>query len=664
MAPAAAAAGPVEEARVAIAHLQAHFARLREGRPADPRDRRLPTIQCLPNEPRARPSLLSAKPPRNTDLVRRAIRGSALPLSSHQQADLQRFDDSKHGLAVCYATGLGKTLVAASCAVRLALEVEGLRVLYVAPKSLQSNLETAIGKYVGDGTNMRREGAIVELNKVVNQDSPISLVQGVINLTTYTYEGFYNAWVRDIGLASGAFLIFDEAHHAKTDIYTVLRSNLKKVAGGKRGKRKVRRVEGAPPAPDEPAYVPGECRSLFKAAIKRLKAMHREEHYDPIRDLWTTFGIYVPPHAPHSLACVHSSRLALATLCLTATPFYNNAADGANLVSMVRGEDPFGRAAFLRMLGVAISKADGMRIGYDEAVFRRTLRGYFAFQDPDPARDPSLPRTLPLEIREVKMTPEYQKLYEKVESEAMDSPYEHPWTFYNGVRMATNNVESKRAFGDGADLEAGVALELKADAVENPKCAVVIELIRAELARDVYSTADPGRTRRCGKVIVHSTFITCGIRIIQAHLRRLGIAYAEITGRNKIIERTAAIQVFNDSHALATAEPRVRVLFITDAGSEGIDPRGQTLVVKYEPPWNPSARDQAFGRGSRRGALDHLAPAERVVRLVQLILVKTGPNGRGTSTHQSADYTLYHNFTERKEREINDVMRRVRDAQV
>ncbi len=616
-------------------------------------------IRCTPGEWRARRGRAVAgisKPPPDPGLVDRVVAASAMKLSDYQVHGLRRFDAAAHGLAACYATGMGKTLLAAACAARLAHQVPGLLVIYVAPKSLQGNLGTALERYIGESKQIR-------VNRMDGKDARPSLIEGTINLKTYTYEGFHTAWVRDIGLAHGALLVLDEAHHARTDVGSTLRANLKDIAEGRRGKRKARRIDApaAAAAADEHdlAHVPDELRPLFKVALAALRSAARQEHLDPVSYLWDSFGIYAPPHAPRSLACVHSARLAMATLCLTATPFYDNPEDGANIVAMVRGLEPFGRGYFARLVGVSKAK----RAAPLDAEFARGIRGCFVFKDPDPASDPSLPRTRPLEVLEVPMTEAYQALYEQVEAEAESSPYEKPWAFYGGVRRAANNVESHLAFGEGAHVEAGVGLDLKDGAVVNPKCAVVVDLVLGELERRVFAVADRDQTAPCGKVIVHSTFISCGVRIIQAHLRRLGVPYAEITGQHDQPARDAAIRGFNASHAPGAAEPRTRVLFITDAGSEGIDPRGQTMVVKYEPGWNPSARAQAFGRGSRRGALDHLRPEDREVRLVQLVLVKTGNGGRGSSGTRSADHMLYYDFTLRKEREIDAVMARVRAAQ-
>ena len=639
-------------------------------------------ILCLPNEV---PVHRRRKPPPSPDLVRRVIDESALPLADYQRRDLAVFDRAPHGIAACYATGMGKTMLAAACAARLAHEVPGLRVLYIATKSLQGNMEAALCKYIG------REPAApghVHLNIIPagndrlppRERAPLDISNGAINLTSCTYEGFYSAWVRDITVARGTFLVFDEAHHMRTDIYNGLRSNLADVANGVRGGGRARAAprnedadgEGEGEDEDDKAdarskitEVPPDCRQLFKRAVDALKEMLKRDHYDPVGLLWRAFGIYVPPHAPRSLACVYSSRLALATLCLTATPFYDNAADGANLVAAVRGEDLFGRTAFRHLMGVALRSEDASRIGYSEVVFRNTFRGLFVFQDADPAREVSIPRTLPLEVKHVPMTDAYQRLYLEVEAKAENSPYEEPWPFYNGVRRAANNVERDRAFGPGADVKRGTGLVLRPDAIVNPKCDVVLRLIRAELDRPIYATWDAGRTRPCGKVIVHSTFISCGIRVIQAHLQALRVPYVEITGRiASAAKRQQAISVFNASHT-QHALSRVRVLFITDAGSEGIDPKGQTLVIKYEPSWNPSSRAQTFGRGSRRGALDHLRPEDRVVRLVQLLLVKQprAPDAPRVPDAPSADHTLFE-FTANKERAIDDVMARVRRAQV
>ena len=105
------------------------------------------------------------------------------------------------------------------------------------------------------------------------------------------------------------------------------------------------------------------------------------------------------------------------------------------------------------------------------------------------------------------------------------------------------------------------------------------------------------------KVVVFTQFLGM-VRIMQDHLRRLGVDHAVLTGASR--NRGDIVRRFNE-------DPRCRV-FVGSllAGGTGIDLVGGSVVIHYDRWWNAAKEDQATDRVHRIGQ-------RRVVQVFKLV---------------------------------------------
>lgn len=335
-------------------------------------------------------------------------------------------------------------------------------------------------------------------------------------------------------------------------------------------------------------------KDVRKAALKALSDASRKcEWYDPVAVVRDAVGVDILPLAPRSLLIMRAAATARKVVLLTATPLVNSHLDARNLVSMVHGRSVMGTRAYED----SVDNTTRARAAYARM---------FAFRGVDPA-DPDFPRVVHHEWR-VPMTQSYYQRYHDVEL-AQDVRFgENPWSFYCGVRQGTLSL------------------------LPNPKGEVAVRLISEGLP-----------------TVIYSAFKSNGIETVQRRLNETKTPYVTVSGDTKADARAEAVRAFNDG--------RVRVLFITAAGGEGIHLRGVRKVILLETGWNDASDRQVIGRGGpRRGSHLHLPPEERQVDVYHLVLVKPTREERAPDDSQplSADEILQR-IAAKKRREITRV---------
>jgi len=201
--------------------------------------------------------------------------------------------------------------------------------------------------------------------------------------------------------------------------------------------------------------------------------------------------------------------------------------------------------------------------------FRNYFGCYFSFYTPPKSED--YPKVIREEI-EIEMTPKYYEKYMKLEK-GKDVETD-PWIFYIGLRQGSNKIETC------------------------VKCDYVMKLI------------EKGR-----KTLVYSAFKSKGVEILEAELKKKKIPYRAITGDVKEAQRKKNVDAFNKPG-------RPNVLFITNAGAEGLDLKGVRDVIIFESVWNEAAEDQIIGRAARFGSHAHLPKSKQNVKVHKLIIVK------------------------------------------
>ena len=255
-------------------------------------------------------------------------------------------------------------------------------------------------------------------------------------------------------------------------------------------------------------------------------------------------------------------------LLLTATPLINYKYDIVNLISLIKNEKPMTIDYFNKLSNEKSKKKE----------FEEYLSDVFSFYIKDKP-DPNFPRKKVLEIF-LPMDEKYFKLYEEVESgEVKRIPAfkdKNINVFYNGLRRASNILDKK-----------------------SPKVDWIINKIESEPK---------------AKYVIFSHFINMGIKPVMKYLDSKKIRYGSVTGDLSIEQRQQAVEEYNNG--------KTRVLFISKAGSEGLDLKNTTYVIILESAWNLSSLDQVIGRAVRYKSHDTLSESKKSVTVYKLLLVK------------------------------------------
>lgn len=270
-------------------------------------------------------------------------------------------------------------------------------------------------------------------------------------------------------------------------------------------------------------------------------------------------------------------------LLLTATPLINYPSDIINLVSLVSGEKP-----------ISMDKFDTMITNKNKTEFANYIEGKFNFyiKDSD-IPDPNFPSKRMLEIF-LPMDDAYLKIYEKIEqgqeNKIPDFKGKNIHVFYNGLRRASNIIENKSS-----------------------KVDWIIEKIEDE----------PN-----SKYVIFSHFINMGIVPVMKWLSKIKIPFAHITGDLSIDERAKAVEKYNSDE--------IKVLFISKAGSEGLDLKNTNYIIIMESTWNENSIEQIVGRGVRYKSHETMAKSKRHVIVYRLYAIKPDEYNhinKITSTH-------------------------------
>lgn len=95
------------------------------------------------------------------------------------------------------------------------------------------------------------------------------------------------------------------------------------------------------------------------------------------------------------------------------------------------------------------------------------------------------------------------------------------------------------------------------------------------------------------KVVVFSEFERM-THLAGEQLRKLGIGFVSLHGGVPSRQRGALIEKFRN-------DPACKVFLSTDAGGVGLNLQAASVVVNFEPPWNPARLEQRIGRVHRLG---------------------------------------------------------------
>lgn len=256
-------------------------------------------------------------------------------------------------------------------------------------------------------------------------------------------------------------------------------------------------------------------------------------------------------------------------LLLTATPLINYSSDIINLISLVNGDKPISEDKFDKMVN---------NKNTDE--FKEYIKGIFNFHLKNSnMNELNFPSKKISEIF-LPMESNYLKTYEAIEQgqehKIKDFKGKNIHVFYNGLRRASNIIETK-----------------------SPK----VEWIKEKINSDPKS-----------KYVIFSHFINMGIVPVMKWLNKVKIPYAHVTGDLNIDDRANAVKDYNDD--------KINILFISKAGSEGLDLKNTKYIIIMESAWNENSIEQIIGRGVRYKSHESLSKSKRNVHIYKLYAIK------------------------------------------
>ena len=254
-------------------------------------------------------------------------------------------------------------------------------------------------------------------------------------------------------------------------------------------------------------------------------------------------------------------------LLLTATPIINYNYDIINLIALARNEE-------------AISTNEFDEIFKNKKLIEKYVGNVFSFYiRSQTSENPNFPKKKIIEVY-LPMNEKYLDKYNKIQNgHAAKIPEfrnKNIKVFYNGVRRASNIIE---------DI--------------SPKVNWIIKKIISD---------------KNAKHVIFSHFKSMGIDPIIKKLEKLNFKYAIITGDMSINERADAVNKYNKGE--------ISVLFITKAGSEGLDLKNTTNIIIMESAWNENSIEQIIGRGVRYKSHVSLPLKKQIVYIYKLLCIK------------------------------------------
>ena len=257
-------------------------------------------------------------------------------------------------------------------------------------------------------------------------------------------------------------------------------------------------------------------------------------------------------------------------LLLTATPFVNSVYDLENLSCFMTRSNP-------RPL-TEVTKMDDY-----------PLRCLFHFHQTSESYKKEYPR-VHYHSEYFEMTYDYYIDYYKIQKDEISKVSGDIYKggnlsrFYNGVRRASNV---------GPDLK------------HSDKLKAVIAMVTQDVEKNPTI-----------RILIYSSWLGTGIKVLEDEFRRLRITAATITGGLKIYERKQMVDRFNNSGS------GLNVLLISKAGGEGLDLKRTRKVYILEPTWNDASIQQIIGRAVRYRSHADLPEKDREVDIYRLFLLK------------------------------------------
>ena len=279
-------------------------------------------------------------------------------------------------------------------------------------------------------------------------------------------------------------------------------------------------------------------------------------------------GARPKPSISNISTAIKCAKQAKKVLLLTATPVMNKPSDVINLVAMIKGQNPMKEKYFNTKL-------------YTPELDCKYFKNMFMFYN---NKNKTNYPTRTNYLMKIPMTQQYYKEYKLVAEKKHHLWHNtNPHKYLVGMRQASNDLPN------------------------SPKYKWVMKLL--------------SKNR---KTLIYSGFKHHGIYPIMKKLDENKIKYGIISGELTVEERSLAVKQYN--------EDKIKILFITKAGGQGLDLKGTRDVVLLEREWNDPVEEQVVGRAIRYGSHSHLPNDEQNVSVYYLVLTKPKNNADDRKT--------------------------------
>ena len=266
-------------------------------------------------------------------------------------------------------------------------------------------------------------------------------------------------------------------------------------------------------------------------------------------------------------------------LLLTATPLINYDSDIINLIALATGDKP-----------ISADYLENMINSENHTEFKNYIKDYFNFyiRSKETSTDPNFPSKKIMEVF-LPMEKTYLQTYERIEkgheNKIEDFRNKNIHVFYNGLRRASNIIEKK-----------------------SPK----VEWIQNKIKEHINKTTNTKSLD--AKFVIYSNFINMGIVPVMRWLDSQKISFEHVTGDLSIEQRNKSVTKYNNDE--------IQILFISKAGSEGLDLKNTRYIIIMESTWNENSIEQIIGRGVRYKSHFTLPKSKQNVTVYRLYCIK------------------------------------------
>ena len=305
-------------------------------------------------------------------------------------------------------------------------------------------------------------------------------------------------------------------------------------------------------------------------------------------------------------------------LLLTATPYRNDPSEIAPLLSAMLGngaiptdparfnalyyERPTDTQELHKLFGRDVPKQSPVGARQELAAMLKDKIDYFNAQEEEPDMFPSLDQ----ERVEVPMSKNQWRMYRAALGKL---PISARLKLMTGMKFNADEARRAVAFLTSPRQISNNPGVYTADgsiaAEDQPK----VETAYRRLLRRIQQ--DPN-----ARAVVYSAFKGGGIDSYMRRMDAAGIPYGKVTGDMSKARRK---QLRDDYNA-----GKLKAMFITSAGSEGLDLHGTRLVQVLEPHWHDERVNQVIGRASRYGSHLSLPEADRNVHVERYVATPPG----------------------------------------